>query len=56
MDTNAAGRIAPANANQFFDVEHRRDPRAARDVAPGERWTFPDHRSMAEVIAAEGGR
>jgi hypothetical protein len=28
--------------------------RAARDVAPGECWAFRDHRSMAEVIAAEG--
>jgi hypothetical protein len=27
--------------------------RPARDVAPGERWAFVDHRSMAEVIAAE---
>ncbi len=53
MDTSAAGRIAPANSNQFFDVEHRRDPRAARAVAPGERWVFVEHRSMAEVIAAE---
>ena len=26
---------------------------AARDVAPGERWGFVEHRSMAEVIAAE---
>ena len=27
--------------------------RAARDVAPGERWAFVEHRTMAEVIAAE---
>jgi hypothetical protein len=26
---------------------------AARDVAPGERWAFAQHRSMAEAIAAE---
>ena len=26
---------------------------AARDVAPGELWTFADHRSMAEIIADE---
>jgi hypothetical protein len=26
---------------------------AARDVAPGERWAFRDHRTMAEVIAEE---
>ena len=30
--------------------------RGARDIAPGERWAFVEHRSMAEVIAAEGGR
>jgi hypothetical protein len=26
---------------------------AARDVAAGERWTFPEHRTMAEVVAEE---
>jgi hypothetical protein len=26
---------------------------AARDVPPGAPWTFPDHRTMAEVIADE---
>jgi hypothetical protein len=31
-------------------------PRAARDVASGERWAFTDHRTMADVIAAEGVR
>ena len=25
----------------------------ARDVLPGENWTFPDHRTFAEVIEAE---
>jgi hypothetical protein len=30
--------------------------RGARDVAPGERWAFVEHRSMAEVIAAESDR
>jgi hypothetical protein len=29
-------------------------PRAARDVATGQSWTFPDHRSMAAVIAEDG--
>ena len=28
-------------------------PVAARDVLPGENWTFPDHRTLAEVIDAE---
>jgi hypothetical protein len=27
--------------------------RPARDIAPGERWAFVEHRTMAEVIAAE---
>jgi len=29
---------------------------AARDVRPGECWAFTDHRTMAEVIAAERNR
>jgi hypothetical protein len=28
-------------------------PVAARDVLPGENWTFPDHRTLAEVIENE---
>jgi hypothetical protein len=28
-------------------------PVAARDVLPGENWTFPDHRTLAEVIEDE---
>jgi hypothetical protein len=28
-------------------------PVAARDVLPGENWTFPDHRTLAEVIEGE---
>src|SRR5437763_9538423 len=28
-------------------------PMRARDVLPGENWTFPDHRTFAEVIEAE---
>jgi hypothetical protein len=28
-------------------------PVPAREVLPGENWTFPDHRSLAEVIEAE---
>jgi hypothetical protein len=28
-------------------------PVPARDVLPGENWTFPDHRTFAEVIEAE---
>jgi hypothetical protein len=28
-------------------------PIRARDVLPGENWTFPDHRTLADVIEAE---
>jgi hypothetical protein len=28
-------------------------PVPAREVLPGENWTFPDHRTLAEVIEAE---
>ena len=28
-------------------------PIGARDVLPGENWTFPDHRTLADVIEAE---
>jgi hypothetical protein len=28
-------------------------PVRAREVLPGENWTFPDHRTLAEVIDAE---
>ena len=30
-------------------------PVRAREVLPGENWIFPDHRTLAEVIEAEGG-
>jgi hypothetical protein len=26
-------------------------PRPARDVPRGKRWTFPEHRTVAELIA-----
>ena len=28
-------------------------PIRAREVLPGENWTFPDHRTLAEVIEGE---
>jgi hypothetical protein len=28
-------------------------PIRAREVLPGENWTFPDHRTLADVIEAE---
>jgi hypothetical protein len=34
----------------------RRDHRVARDVPPGDRWAFLEHRTMAEVIADEQRR
>jgi len=39
-----------------FAANDNAAPRAARDVAPGDCWAFDDHRSMAEVIAAETRR
>lgn len=30
-----------------------KDGKPARDAAPGEPWVFVEHRTMAEVIAAE---
>ena len=37
--------------HQFNELEG--EGRPARDVAPGGCWAFVEHRSMAEVIAAE---
>jgi hypothetical protein len=46
--------LSAAVPRQHHDNERgKTDARPARDVAPGERWAFVDHRSMAEVIAAE---
>jgi len=45
-------REAPENSNQVFD-DGARDPRAARDVAPGTLWAFVEHRTLAEVMAEE---
>jgi len=42
-----------SQGNGLNEIEERSEPRLARDVAPGERWAFLDHRTMAEVIAAE---
>jgi len=49
--SGAAGR--QLSANGLREIDGSRDPRPARDVAPGERWAFVEHRTMAEVIAAE---
>ena len=35
------------------DTGDTRNPKPARDVAPGESWAFSDHRTMAEVIAED---
>jgi hypothetical protein len=51
------GDLAAAEVRQHHDNESaEKYKRPARDVAPGERWAFVEHRSMAEVIAAESGR
>ena len=39
--------------NGLGELEGCGDPRCARDVAVGEPWVFAEHRTMAEVIAAE---
>jgi hypothetical protein len=33
------------------DSDDINDPKPARNLAPGERWAFTDHRTMAEIIA-----
>ena len=35
------------------DNDRGRVSPAAPDVAPGEHWAFVEHRTMAEIIAAE---
>jgi hypothetical protein len=50
LSVAARRQLAP---NGLGEIERGGDPRCARDVAPGERWTFDEHRTMAEVIAAE---
>jgi hypothetical protein len=35
------------------DNDRDRVSPVARDIAPGECWAFVEHRTMAEVIAAE---
>jgi hypothetical protein len=37
----------------FCNGSTKGKPTAARDVPAGQPWVFPDHRSMAEVIAEE---
>ena len=44
----ALARWKKARPELFTD-----SPVAARDVLPGENWTFPEHRTLAEVIDAE---
>jgi hypothetical protein len=44
---------AAPRQQQFEQLTHD-GGRPARDVAPGERWAFIEHRSMAEIIAEEG--
>ncbi len=45
---------SPAERRQHHDNQLGETyGRPARDVAPGERWAFIEHRTMAEVIASE---
>ena len=48
-----ARQRVPANTNQLVDNGISRDPRAARDVMPGEKWVFLEHRTLTEIFAAE---
>jgi hypothetical protein len=56
MDDLSSAAKRELSANGIREIDGSRDPRAARDVASGEHWAFVEHRTMAEVIAAEGGR
>ncbi|MGE3279568.1 MAG: hypothetical protein AB7H90_05280 [Alphaproteobacteria bacterium] len=48
-----ARQLAPAYADQIFD-DIGRDARAARDIAAGKSlWVFFEHRTLAEIVAAE---
>lgn len=42
-----------AEIDAFFADATCTIPRGARDVRPGEPWVFQEHRTMAEVAAAE---
>lgn len=44
----ALAKWKKARPDLFLD-----SPIPAREVLPGENWTFPDHRTLAEVIEAE---
>ncbi len=41
----ALGKWKKMHPELFADA-----PRAARDVLPGENWTFPEHRTLAETF------
>ena len=45
-------RLAPAHADKVLD-DGGHDPRVTRDVAAGKPWIFFEHRTLAEVFAAE---
>jgi hypothetical protein len=53
MDGLSGAASRQLAANGLNEIEGQSEPRPARDVAPGECWAFVEHRSMAEVIAAE---
>lgn len=49
MNDLTVAQYAQHQLNELAENEGR----PARDVVPGERWVFLEHRTMAEVIAAE---
>jgi hypothetical protein len=48
--------FSAALSRQHHPNELKDEGGPARDVAPGACWAFVEHRSMAEVIAAESER
>jgi hypothetical protein len=61
MDTQSPAEKRQVKLGQLAQSEDRParcalnqqdHPRPAEDVPPGQRWVFPDHRTMAEIIAA----
>jgi hypothetical protein len=52
-DRLIANSVALAKWKKARPEVFTESPVPARDVLPGENWTFPDHRTLAEVIEAE---
>src|ERR1700741_1842938 len=52
-DRLIAKRVALAKWKKARPELFTDSPVPAREVLPGENWTFPDHRTLAEVIETE---